>query len=172
MCTAALGCQRPWKAENQLSRILETPQRGGDSGGEGFLHLCREGGNWTKLLSSDPFTREGQAKASPAQWCLNPLRSFQSDPFARAHRISAWPHVRARLPLGKADTTPRLSEAELNGPPGPRGAEQKSQKLLRSRRPRPEPSRRCRECRGNTAGTGHQPGDGQGPGSIINADTH
>lgn len=103
----------------------------------------------------------------PAQWCLNPLRSFQSDPFARAHRISAWSHVRARLALGKADRTPPLSEAELNRPPGPRGAEQESQKLLRSRRARPEPSRRCRECRGNAAGTG----DGQGPGSIISTDT-
>lgn len=47
---------------------------------------------------------------------LNPLKSFQSKPFARAYRISAWSHGRARLPLGTADTTQRLPEAELNGP--------------------------------------------------------
>lgn len=47
---------------------------------------------------------------------LNPLKSFQSKPFARAYRISAWSHGRARLPLGKADTTQRLPEAELNRP--------------------------------------------------------
>lgn len=52
--------------------------------------------------------------------CLNPLTSFQSKPFARAYRISAWSHGRARLPLGKADTTQQLSEAELNGPRSPR----------------------------------------------------
>ncbi len=51
--------------------------------------------------------------------CLNPLTSFQSKPFARAYRISAWSHGRAQLPLGKADTTQWLSEAELNRPRSP-----------------------------------------------------
>lgn len=54
--------------------------------------------------------------------CLNALTSFQSKPFARAHRISAWSHGRARLPLGKADTTPWLFEAELNRPRSSRRA--------------------------------------------------
>lgn len=56
--------------------------------------------------------------------CLNPLTSFQSKPFARAYRISAWSHGRARLPLGKADTTQWLSEAELNRPRSPHRAEE------------------------------------------------
>lgn len=50
--------------------------------------------------------------------------SFQSKPFARAYRISAWSHGRARLPLGKADTTQWLSEAELNRPRSPHRAEE------------------------------------------------
>lgn len=56
--------------------------------------------------------------------CLNPLTSFQSKPFARAYRISAWSHGRAQLPLGKADTTQWLSEAELNRPRSPHRAEE------------------------------------------------
>lgn len=56
--------------------------------------------------------------------CLNPLTSFQSKLFARAYRISAWSHGRARLPLGKADTTQWLSEAELNRPRSPCRAEE------------------------------------------------
>lgn len=80
---------------------------------------------WTKLLSSGPLNREGRLKPSSGRggpWlnvCLNPLTGFQSKPFARAHRISAWSHGRAQLPLGKADTTQWLSEAELNGPRSP-----------------------------------------------------
>lgn len=98
-------------------------RRGGS--GEGLLYPgggVLVGRPRTKLLSFGPFNREGRAKPSSSRGgprlnvCLNALRTFQSEPFARAHRISAWSHGRARLPLGKADTTPWLSEAELNRP--------------------------------------------------------
>lgn len=102
--------------------------------GEGLLYPGRGWGVLghprTKLLSSGPFNREGEAKPSSSwggPWlnvCLNPLTSFQSKPFARAYRISAWSHGRAQLPLGKADTTQWLSEAELNRPRSPHRAEE------------------------------------------------
>lgn len=92
-------------------------------GGGGGRH------RWTKLLRSGPFSREGPAAASCGElrrWLsvrLSPLRSFQRQPFARAHRVSAWSHVRAGPGLGKADAWQRRSEAELNRPPRPRGAD-------------------------------------------------
>lgn len=93
---------------------------------------------WKHLRGEEPVGGgggvRGQSCLAPARsavpvrpWLsvrLSPLRRFQRQPFARAHRVSAWSHVRARLALGKADTSHRPSEAELNRPPRPRGADQ------------------------------------------------
>lgn len=108
--------------------------RGIGKGGLGRDYCIREGGCWgihgQSCLAPAHSTVRGEAKRSSSwggPWlnvCLNPLMSFQSKPFARAYRISAWSHGRAQLPLGKADTTQWLSEAELNRPRSPHRAEE------------------------------------------------
>lgn len=135
---------------------------------------------WTKRLSSDPLSREGQANASCSRggpWLsvrLKPLRRFQSRAFARAHRISAWSHVRARLPLGKADISHRLSEAELNRPPRPRGPEEACTEMTPRRRSGGARSRAClKYCRSSDGKTrtrtGHE--DRTGVGAVITTRT-
>lgn len=105
----------------------------GETGREGLgRDYCIQGGWWwcwwirgqSCLAPAHPTVREAKPSSG---WGggprlnvrLNPLRGFQSKPSARAHRISAWSHGRAQPPLGKADTTRGLSEAELNGPRRP-----------------------------------------------------
>ncbi len=72
-----------------------------------------------KLLNYD-LVKRGGSKAGMGQArlneCLKPFTNFQSGPFARAHRISAWPHGRPELSLGKADTMQRRSQAEQTSP--------------------------------------------------------
>lgn len=71
----------------------------------------------------------------PGSMVSEPIEEFSKRAVCQSTQNFCVVARQSRPPLGKADTTPRLSEAELNGPPGPRGAEQKSQKLPRSRRP-------------------------------------
>jgi len=65
-----------------------------------------------KPLNSD-LVKRGSSRAGMGQaWlneCLKPFTNFQSGPFARAHRISAWPHGRSEHTLGKADTMQQCS---------------------------------------------------------------
>lgn len=112
----------------------ESLRRGGVCGGVAYGGegpLAEWAGHLqTSLLGLSPFSREGQAEARRLRLSapLKPLRGFQKQPFARAHRASAWSHVRVRLPLGKAGASQRLSEAELNRPPSPGGTRRAVQK--------------------------------------------
>lgn len=82
------------------------------------LHNCiqRGGGDvlypGAKPLNSD-LVKRGSSRAGMGQaWlneCLKPFTNFQSGQFARAHRISAWPHGRPEHTLGKADTMQQCS---------------------------------------------------------------
>lgn len=123
---AVIGPARPKMSFHEVWKHLrgEGNQKGRVWGG-----ITVSGGCWairgqSCLAPAHSTVREAKASSGwGGPWlnvCLNPLTSFQSKPFARAYRISAWSHGRAQLPLGKADTTQWLSEAELNRPRSPR----------------------------------------------------
>lgn len=81
--------------------------------------IQKGGGDIFYLLNSDLVKLDSSRAGMGQAWlneCLKPFTNFQSGPFARAHRISAWPHSGLEHTLGKADTMQRCSQAEQTSP--------------------------------------------------------